>query len=73
MGADFMKAEELYISERQIEIIKRHASGQTEKVIALDLGIGMSTVKYHKRTLFKSINVESTPEAICKLKDIGLI
>ncbi|NLC68324.1 MAG: response regulator transcription factor [Clostridiaceae bacterium] len=52
------KSNNNYISERQLEIVKRHALGETEKTIAISMGISVNTVKYHKKMLFNKLNVE---------------
>ncbi len=48
-------------SEKIVELASR---GKTEKEIAGILGISVNTVKYHKRMIFRQLNVRNTTEAV---------
>lgn len=64
---------QLEISERQLEIIKMQALGETEKAVALNLNISVDTVKYHKRKLFKTLDVNNLAAALVILKNKNFI
>jgi len=48
-------------SKRILELVGR---GNTEQEIATILGVSVYTVKYHKKMIFKQLNVRNTAEAI---------
>jgi len=58
------------ISEKQIDIIRRHMNGETEESIALNTGMSVHTVRYHKKRLFRMLVVNNTAAAIKKLQEL---
>lgn len=54
------------LNARSIAILDDMAEGIPDKLIAHKLGITLSTLDFHKRRLFKTMNVQSKPEAISK-------
>jgi len=62
-----------HITKRQQEIVKRQATGETEQSVAIHMGISINTVRYHKKKLFKTLNVNCMPEAIFILKNKKVI
>jgi DNA-binding NarL/FixJ family response regulator len=45
------------LTPRQTDILRRVARGQTNREIALDLGIGERTVQYHMSGIFKKLHL----------------
>ena len=52
------------LTEKQIEILKMLAQGQTNNQIAQVLNISVRTVKYHTTNIYSKIGVYSRSEAI---------
>ncbi len=51
------------LSGRQIEVLRRVAAGDTNKRIALDLGLSEKTVKAHVAAIFKALGVVNRTQA----------
>jgi len=64
---------DIHITKRQQEIVKRQSAGETERSVAINMGISINTVKYHKKKLFKTLNVNCMTEAIFILKSKKVI
>lgn len=69
----FTKGEEIKLSHQQLIVLKLISQGLTTKAIALETGISVNTVKYHKKIVFKELGVQSTGEAVAKAINAGLI
>ena len=63
----------LRISERELEVLGRLAAGQSNKQIALALGVSPNTIKTHVANLFQKLEVSRRTEAIRKGRELGLI
>lgn len=61
------------ITKRQLEILKLLAKGNTDMSIALELGIKIGTVRFHKTNIFKAFNAESSIQVIVKALKLGII
>ena len=48
-------------------------AGQSNKEIALNLGVAPSTIKFHVDSLFERLNARNRVEAIGKAQVMGLI
>lgn len=60
-------------NEKQLEILKMLAMGMQDKTIALQKGISINTVKYHKKCIFKKLSVECSIQAIVKSIKLNLL
>ena len=56
----------------QIEVLKRVSEGQSNKRIALDLGLSEKTVKAHVTAIFRALNVVNRTQAAAAGRDAGL-
>jgi transcriptional regulator of acetoin/glycerol metabolism len=65
--------EEIKLSYQQLIVLQLISQGLTTKAIALETGISVNTVKYHKKILFRRLGVQSTGEAVAKAINAGLI
>lgn len=61
------------VSEREVEVLKKAASGLTNKAIAIELEISSRTVQNHLANIFTKLNAESRTEAVMKAIQLGLI
>jgi LuxR family maltose regulon positive regulatory protein len=53
-----------------LELLTRHL---TNKEIALALGIGQETVKWHLKNLFVKLDVASRKQIVCRAQLMGLL
>jgi DNA-binding NarL/FixJ family response regulator len=63
----------LKISERELEVLRRLAAGQSNKEIAQDLEVSPNTIKTHVANLFQKLEVNRRTEAILKGRELGMI
>ena len=61
------------LSDKQFYILKKIANGLTEKALASDLNLSISTIKYHKKKLFNFFNADSNIEMVVKAFKKGLL
>lgn len=71
-GADEIVVPQSLLSERQTAVLLRAIQGQTNKVIAVDLGIAEGTVKTHLSAAFKVLGVHNRTEAVYAAAKLGL-
>jgi len=62
-----MSSDNSQFSEREKEVIGLLMQGQSNKQIALALGISASTVEYHLKNVYKKLQVNSRTEAVLRL------
>jgi len=61
------------LNDSQTKILALEAKGYRESDIAEALGIGVVTVKYHKRKIVEKLGVKNIKEAVAKAIKLGLI
>jgi LuxR family maltose regulon positive regulatory protein len=61
------------LTERQIEVLRLVERGCSNKAIARDLGLSLSTVKTHLRTAFSRLNAASRTQAIARARERGVL
>ncbi|MEM2772649.1 MAG: LuxR C-terminal-related transcriptional regulator [Candidatus Pacearchaeota archaeon] len=61
------------LNSKQIKILQLSAEGHKELAIALEIGISISTVKYHKKEIIKKMKVKNFKQAITKAIRMNLI
>lgn len=61
------------INKKQLEILKLLAMGIPDKTIALEKGITINTVKYHKKSIFKILGVECSIQAVLKCIKLNIM
>jgi two-component system, NarL family, nitrate/nitrite response regulator NarL len=67
------RSERQALTERQIEVLKLLSEGQSNKRIALDLGLSEKTVKAHVTAIFRALNVVNRTQAAASGRDAGLV
>lgn len=63
----------LGISERELEVLRLLAAGQSNKEIANRLAVSPNTVKTHIANLFAKLEVRRRTEAIVRARELGMI
>ena len=62
------------LSKRQQQVVELLLQGNSNKQIALELGISESTVEFHLRNIYVKLQVSSRTEAILRLgKSTGVV
>lgn len=72
-AANEARAEQLGISRRETEILQLMAAGLSNKEIAEQLFISLSTVKTHSSNLFAKLDVNRRALAVKKAQELSLI
>ena len=74
MNNSLLSSEKTYsLTKKQIEILKLMATGLPDKIIASNQDISINTVKYHKKFIFKKLDVECTAQAVIKCIKLNLL
>ncbi|MCD8260800.1 MAG: helix-turn-helix transcriptional regulator [Bacteroides sp.] len=60
----FIEVKTQRLTVKSGKVLELASQGKTEKEIADILGISVNTVKYHKRTILRQLNVSNTAEAV---------
>jgi DNA-binding NarL/FixJ family response regulator len=58
----------LNLTTRQLDVLRLLAKGQSNKVIARDLGLSVSTVKVHLNTVFRALGASNRVEAVVRAR-----
>jgi two-component system nitrate/nitrite response regulator NarL len=58
----------LNLTTRQFDVLRSLALGQSNKVIARDLGLSVSTVKMHLNTVFRALGARNRVEAVVRAR-----
>ena len=66
-------AASLGLSQRELEVLDRLASGAPNKVIARQLAISPNTVKTHLACLFEKLGASTRTEAIARARALDLV
>ena len=61
------------LTPRELEVLRLMAEGQSNKVIARQLGISEHTVKFHVNAILGKLDVQSRTEAVVHAMRLGLI
>jgi two-component system, NarL family, nitrate/nitrite response regulator NarL len=61
------------LTDRQIDVLRRLAKGQSNKSVALELSLSEKTVKAHITAIFKALNVVSRTQAARVGRELGII
>lgn len=67
------KTSNIYLSEREIEIIKLLSIGFTNQEIAEKLILALGTVKKHTNSIYQKLNVNNRVSAIQKAGELGVL
>jgi DNA-binding NarL/FixJ family response regulator len=54
------------LTSKQKRVLQLLAAGETEKAAAIEMGLNIGTIKYHKLNAFKKLGASCTTEAVIK-------
>ena len=63
----------LFLSERELEVIKKMADGLSNQQIADSLYISIHTVKTHTANIFEKLHVQRRTQAVLRAKEMGIL
>jgi DNA-binding NarL/FixJ family response regulator len=61
------------LTPRQREVLELAANGLTDEQAATVLGLGLETVKHHKKVLLRNLDAYNTPHAVALALKYGLL
>ncbi|EPR10303.1 LuxR C-terminal-related transcriptional regulator [Ruminiclostridium papyrosolvens] len=64
---------QMKFSDKQLMVLKLLAKGMTEKAVAIDSGISINTVRYHKKIIFRKLDTSNVIDAVVKALKYNLI
>tara|TARA_R110000850_G_scaffold22504_7_gene66641 strand:+ start:513 stop:1175 length:663 start_codon:yes stop_codon:yes gene_type:complete len=64
---------EAVLTKREIEVLELLSEGHSKKIIADQLGIGMTTVVTHVSHIYEKLKVSNAPEAVAKAFREGIL
>ena len=60
------------LSDRELDVLRLLADGQTNREIAQTLCVSVNTVKTHLKNIYGKLGVSNRREAVAQAKDLGL-
>ena len=70
-GSQRRRAEPSPLSTRETEVLRILAQGKVYKVIALELGVTVSTVRTHLHNVYAKLGVDDRAQAVLRATDMG--
>ena len=61
------------LTERQVEVLKRIANGQSNKEIARDLELSPATIKAHAAAAIAALGASNRTDAVLRARGVGMI
>lgn len=61
------------LSDRELEVLRRVADGASNREIADELFLAVTTVKKHISNIMSKLNVSSRTQAVAKARTLGLL
>ncbi len=72
-GGNVIETEKGLLSDRERRILNRLAAGDSNKMIANDMGLSESSVKQLVRTIFRKLSVKNRAQAVAEALRLGLV
>jgi LuxR family transcriptional regulator, maltose regulon positive regulatory protein len=63
--------EQRRLTQREIDIVSLIAAGQSNKAIALELGVAPETIKTHLKRIFLKLSARTRAEAVVRAQRTG--
>ena len=70
---DSTKANQLNLSERELEVLHLLADGYSNQEIADKLFVSLNTIKTHISKLYQKLNVSRRTQAVQKARDLAIL
>ena len=70
---DYALGNGLFLSERQVAVLKQLALGLSNKQIAHILGVAEPTIKMHISALLRALGVQNRVQILIKAKEKGFV
>ena len=70
---DYTLGNGLYLSERQVEVLRQLGRGFSNKQIAHELGVAEPTVKMHVSSILRALNVQTRVQILLKAKELNFL
>ena len=70
-GSQRRRAERSPLSERETAVLHVLAQGKVYKVIALELGLAVSTVRTHLHNTYRKLGVDDRAQAVLRATEMG--
>jgi LuxR family transcriptional regulator, maltose regulon positive regulatory protein len=61
------------LSERELEVLVLLAAGRSNRQIASELFVALSTVKTHIKNIYGKLDVRNRTQAVSRAKELNLI
>lgn len=68
-----MRAPQISLSKREIEVLEKVAHGNSNALIASELFVSETTVKSHLVHIFSKLDVSSRTAAVSKARELGVL
>ncbi|WP_258098485.1 LuxR C-terminal-related transcriptional regulator [Marinoscillum pacificum] len=72
-AVDSTKANQLNLSERELEVLHLLADGYSNQEIADKLFVSLNTIKTHISKLYQKLNVSRRTQAVQKARDLAIL
>jgi DNA-binding NarL/FixJ family response regulator len=63
----------IVLTATQTDVLRRVARGESNKAVARELGVSVSTVKTHLRAVFERLGARSRTQAVARARDEGIL
>jgi DNA-binding CsgD family transcriptional regulator len=70
---EWKESRSIVLNNREKDILVLSVQGLTMDKIAAKLFLSVDTIKFHKRNIFKKLNVKNIAEAIAVAMDLAII
>lgn len=70
---DYSLGNGLYLSERQVAVLKELAKGASNKQIAHKLGVAEPTIKMHVSSLLRALKVQNRVQILLKAIELNFV
>jgi LuxR family transcriptional regulator, maltose regulon positive regulatory protein len=61
------------LSEREMEVLALVTAGKSNRQIAKDLFVALSTVKTHVNNIHRKLDVRNRTQAVSRARELGLL
>jgi LuxR family maltose regulon positive regulatory protein len=61
------------LSEREMEVLALIAAGKSNRQVAKDLFVAMSTVKTHVNNIHRKLDARNRTQAVSRARELGLL